>query len=62
MKTAPLVLLVLAACATAPGPKTPDELHRVPVNRMAPPEATTDEPVDSRVPPARKDSAVVEWR
>ncbi len=35
----PLLLIALAcACATAPAPKRPDDSHRVPVNRMVPPE------------------------
>ena len=34
-----LLLMTLAcACATAPGPKRPDESHRVPVNQTTPPD------------------------
>jgi hypothetical protein len=35
----PLLFIALAcACATAPGPKRPEESHRVPVNRTVPSE------------------------
>ncbi len=33
-----LFIALACACATAPGPKRPDESHRVPVNRRVPPE------------------------
>ncbi len=35
----PFILIIVAACASAPAPKRPDESHRVPVNRTVPPEA-----------------------
>ncbi len=34
----PFLLIIVAACASAPAPKRPDESHRVPVNRTVPPE------------------------
>ncbi len=34
----PFLLIMVAACASAPAPKRPDESHRVPVNRTVPPE------------------------
>jgi hypothetical protein len=52
----------LLACASAPGPKVPDESHRVPVNRTVPPEVVR--PSESQMPathdPGRADR--VEWR
>jgi entry exclusion lipoprotein TrbK len=58
MKTA-LVVVLLTACASGPMPKAPDESHRVAVNRVVPPEATTDELAEK---PARKEKAHIEWR
>ncbi len=60
----PFLLIVVAACATAPVPKRPDESHRVPVNRTVPPE------VDGAVKPAQANGGQrqprregeVEWR
>lgn len=32
------LVLGFAGCATAPGPKAPDETRRTPVNKVVPPE------------------------
>ncbi len=57
-----LLLALLVGCASAPRPKTPDESHRIPVNRTVPVEvARPDRP--ERPPardPERGDS--MEWR
>lgn len=61
----PLLFIALAcACATAPGPKRPDESHRVPVNRTVPPEVeaavkTSETSVAQRRP---RHEGEVEWR
>ena len=60
----PFLLIVVAACASAPAPKRPDESHRVPVNRTVPAE------VDGAVKPDQASGAQrqprreggVEWR
>jgi len=60
-----LLLMSLAcACATASGPKRPDESHRVPVNRTTPPEAeqavkANETPSAERKP---RREGEVEWR
>ncbi len=52
----------LLACASAPRPKTPDESHRIPVNRSVPPEVASPEAAP-RPEPKRPDAAAsVEWR
>jgi hypothetical protein len=63
MKRIVLAVVMVLGCASAPGPRAPDESHRVPVNRGVPPEA---------VPDARKEQTAarkalpnpreVEWR
>ncbi len=60
----PFLLIVVAACASAPAPKRPDGSHRVAVNRTVPPE------VDGAVKPDQASGAQrqprregeVEWR
>ncbi len=60
----PFLLIIVAACASAPAPKRPDESHRVPVNRTVPAE------VDGAVKPDQASGAQrqprregeVEWR
>jgi hypothetical protein len=59
-----LVIALLAGCATAPGPKRPDESHRVPVNRTIPAEAGGAAPPTE---PSRQERRLqregeVEWR
>ena len=59
-----LFIAVACACAATPGPKRPDESHRVPVNRTVPPEIeeavkTTEASGTQRQP--RRDGEV-EWR
>ena len=61
----PLLFIALAcACATAPGPKQPDESHRVAVNRTVPPEVEeavkTNQASGSQRPPRHEGE--VEWR
>ena len=59
-----LVVLTLAACASAPAPKMPDESHRVPVNRVVPPELEEAGKVAEEKQPPRvrgKVVAGVEW-
>ncbi len=61
----PLLLIALAcACATAPAPKRPDESHRMPVNRMVPPEVEetvkANQAVSAQQQPRREGE--VEWR
>jgi hypothetical protein len=65
MKVFPFIFAVLAAgCATAPGPKPPDEAHRVPVNRTVPAEVegagTTKQSMGTR--PQSRPEAEVQWR
>lgn len=59
-----LVIMLASACATAPGPKRADESHRVPVNRMVPPEFETTAKANrasgTRQQPRREGE--VEWR
>ncbi len=59
-----LFVALACACATAPGPKRPDESHRVPVNRTVPPEvedaAKADQPSGRQRQPRREGE--VEWR
>ncbi len=60
----PFLLIIVAACASAPAPKRPDESHRVPVNRTVPAD------VDGAVKPDQASGAQrqprcegeVEWR
>ena len=61
MRMALLTLLVLTACASAPGPKAPDESHRVPVNRVMPPEASREDTLGKGTRKVRADGDV-EWR
>lgn len=59
-----LLVFLVAGCATAEGPKRPDEAHRVPVNRTAPPEAGgagTTNRAGSEKREARR-SGELEWR
>jgi hypothetical protein len=54
----------LAACASVPGPKRPDESRRIPVNRTVPPELSgepTNKPSDL-APRRRTAGAEVDWR
>ena len=62
MKRILLALLVLAACASAPAPKAPDESRRVPVNRVMPPEATPDEGKKTSLRRQSPGTREVEWR
>ncbi len=59
-----LFIAVACACAATPGPKRPDESHRVPVNRTLPPEVEeavkTTEVTGTQRQPRRGDE--VEWR
>ena len=59
-----LLIALFCACATAPGPKRPDESHRVPVNRTAPPEVEgavkANESASAQPRPRREGE--VEWR
>jgi hypothetical protein len=57
-----LLAVGLLACASAPGPKVPDESHRIPVNRTVPPEVAR--PSASQTPAAHDDGRIehVEWR
>jgi len=61
MKAALLGVLLLA-CASAPAPKVPDESHRVPVNRVVPLEAETDEGTQKKAPTVHREGGGVEWR
>ncbi len=58
------VVLMLAACVSGPAPKVPDESHRLPVNRVVPPEVAPDEPPEeaARKAKAHTDGAKIEWR
>ncbi len=59
----PFLLIIVAACASAPAPKRPDESHRVPVNRTVPPEvedAVKPAHANGGRQPRREDE--VEWR
>ncbi len=58
MKRVLVVVLMVAACASAPAPTAPDESRRVPVNKVVPPEseqATGNGRAAKRTPK-------VEWR
>ena len=59
-----LFFLFVAGCATAPGPKRPDESHRIPVNRTVPAEVAGALAAQPVKPVDRKNSASaeVEWR
>ncbi len=58
MKRVLVVVLTLAACASAPTPKAPDESRRVPLNKVVPPE------VEAATGSGRaaKRTSKVEWR
>ncbi len=58
------VVVMLAACVSGPAPKVPDESHRVPVNRVVPPEVVPDGSPEkaARKEKARSDGAKIEWR
>lgn len=62
MKRILVAALLLSGCASAPAPKAPDESQRVPVNRVAPPEATTDGTPEKAAKKAHKEAGQVEWR
>ncbi len=57
-------LFVAAGCASAPGPKRPDESHRVPVNRTVPAEVAGALATDprNRAEPKASARVEVEWR
>lgn len=58
-----LFVAVACTCATAPGPKAPDESRRVPVNRTIPPEvrdAVNPNPASSAHAAPREGE--VQWR
>jgi len=60
-----VVVLLAAACASAPGPKRPDESHRVPINRTVPPEVATavaQNQGDAAAAKRRGREGEVEWR
>lgn len=59
-----LFLFVAAGCASAPGPKRPDESHRMPVNRAIPAEVAAALASDPAKRTERKPerSGEVEWR
>lgn len=61
---ASLLIVLACACATAPGPKRPDESHRIPVNRTAPREVEdavkANQASGARQKPGREGE--VEWR
>ncbi|BDG08632.1 hypothetical protein AMPC_17450 [Anaeromyxobacter paludicola] len=60
MRGLALLFFVATACASAPGPKPPDESRRVPVNRTAPPElGSAGNRPQSR---ERQREGEVEWR
>ena len=63
MRWLPFIALA-CACASAPGPKRPDESYRVPVNRAVPPEieeaVKTSSASDAQRQPRREGE--VEWR
>jgi hypothetical protein len=64
MKALVLVLLAVG-CATAPGPKRPDESQRIPVNRTVPAEvesAARPRKQDVADPRPRRRDSEVEWR
>ncbi len=60
----PFLLIIVAACASAPAPKRPDESHRVPVNRTVPAEVDgamkPDQANGGQRQPRREGE--VEWR
>ena len=64
MKRALFAVVMLSACVSGPSPKTPDESHRVPVNRMVPPEVAPDGSPEkaAREAKARSDAGTIEWR
>ena len=59
-----LLLVIVAACASAPAPKPPDETHRVPVNRTVPPEVegSVKPNQPSGAPRQQRPEGEVEWR
>ena len=59
-----LLVVLAAACASAPGPKRPDESHRVPVNRTIPAEVESAGVSKQEVqdPRGRHRDGEVEWR
>ena len=57
-----MVALLATACVSAPSPKEPDETHRVPVNRVTPPEIAAEKPAKKAVQRERADAGEVEWR
>jgi hypothetical protein len=57
-----MVAVLATACVSAPSPKEPDEAHRVPVNRVVPPELAAEKPPKKVVQKERGDGGEVEWR
>jgi len=53
--------VLVAACASAPAPRAPDESHRVPVNQVVPPELSPEDPRENPEHRAHR-GAEVEWR
>jgi len=52
----------ILACASAPRPKTPDESHRIPINRTVPPEVASPGAARRAQPERPSAAASVEWR
>ena len=64
MRALLLVIVLAAGCASAPGPKRPDESRRVPVNRTFPAElagGATGEQGHRAPEPGRRNGRVA-WR
>ena len=59
MRALALAFFLATACASAPGPKAPDESRRVPVNRTIPAELGSAHRPASRERPREGE---VEWR
>jgi hypothetical protein len=57
-----MVAVLATACISAPSPKEPDEAHRVPVNRVVPPELAAEKPAKKAAQKERGDGGEVEWR